>query len=1367
MKNGKILQGILWLVLLMHTTLTAQTGLKFRQLNKKSGLSHSTVFSITQDREGFIWLGTRDGLNRYDGFRFKVYRKTGRQSASLPSNDIRVLYFDEHADCLWIGTFAGLSRYRSSDDGFRNYHVGPRPGEATPVYSVSCILRDSRHRLWVGTQHGLYLMGADHRLSSVFNDTIPAAKQAVNALKEDQNGRLFVGTDAGLFRLQMEGDSSYALQNPFSDRDHRSPASKSIKSLAEDRAGNLWIGTAEDGLYCWDRSRRAVIAYRRRKENPASLNDDRIRTVVLAPDGTLWVSTFSGLNKFTPGQNGFQRFNEERQSGASLSNSSIRSLFFDRSGGMWIGTYHRGVNYFDAVLDQFTNFEFTSDHNSLSHNIISSFAEDPVGNIWIGTEGGGVDYYDRQNKRFSNYRHRPADEHSLSGNTIKTLLADGPNLWIGTYRAGLNLLDIRSGRFQRFKHNPDDPKSLAGNNVYALMKDGDHLWTLCHSDGLSILDLNSWDFQNYRSEADRPHSLSSDFPRAIVKDREGRIWIGTEAGLNLVVRDGPKGPPASFRRFLPDLNIYALFEDSKQRLWLGSFGSGLIRFEPESGRTQHYGAAEGLSGNTVLGILEDDRGQLWLSTSSGITRFDPQKETFVNYDDTNGLINHEHNYNAYAQLLSGELLFGGTEGFSLFHPEDLQVKTDAPNVVFTDLMYHNAPVKVNDHTGLLSRSINQTQQLVFRHNEASFTLQFSVPDYMNVNSNQYAFLLEGLDKHWNYRTGKSEASYTIQKHGDYVFRLKGANSSGVWSNTDRVLSIKVLPPPWLTAWAYCGYALVLGLLVLAGVRYVRLNHRLQLEQMAKEQQKEMHEMKLNFFTNITHELRTPLALITGPIEELLHREHNPEKTEFLRGVKRNANRLLNLANQLLVFRKVEQGHLSLKVGKVDLIGFLEEIFSSFEHIARRRNITYDFEYIQSPVELWLDPDKIEKVVFNLLSNAFKFTPEGGRITLSIQDDQHHVFIQVQDSGRGIAVNQQEQVFKRFYEKAQGAYSMLNGVGIGLALSKQLIELHHGTISLQSRPGEGARFTITLSKGNRHFQAHQIDTEAKQQIDERVTAVTTTVTKVPRPEENSMPVAGRPCLLVVEDNPEMQHFVQGIFASDYKVVLASDGKQGFQMAMEVQPDLVISDVVMPVCSGTEFCKRIKSSLETSHIPVILLTAKHAIVDKLEGLRFGADDYIAKPFSPEELKLRVRNLLRSKEEIKNKFLRVVNLEAREITITSADEDFLNRAIAIAHEQIENTDFSVDRFAYLLAVSRPVLFTKIKALTGQTPNNFMKTLRLKQAARLLSQQKLNVSEIAYKVGFRTPKYFRICFHKQFGQTPTQYARTQAEDASGKLLP
>ncbi|WP_367391287.1 two-component regulator propeller domain-containing protein [Lewinella sp. LCG006] len=1353
-------------VFFLFTCSDAQT-VSFQYLSKKEGLSQTSVFAIVQDDAGFMWFGTRDGLNKFDGYEFKIYRNDTTPN-SLVANDIRSLYADTLHHQLWVGTISGLSCYDPSTDKFSNYyHLEDDPSTLTDNV-IRHIYRDRKGRLWVGTSVGLNLFdektNAFRRFYFSNNASPQLGSNDIETILEDSQGQLIFGTASGLYFLPAT-DNNYAFQRlalPPSSW----PTNIHIKSILEDAAGNLWLGALKDGVAYWNRATQTLTIYRNEKNIANVLSNNNIRAMCLDGNGDLWVGTFDGLNVLKKGTNEFIRYKKATAGNDGLSDNSIRSLFIDQRGSLWVGAYYGGINHFDENYNRFTNFHYAPSGDGLGADVVSSFAETPKGNLWIGTEGGGLNFYDRSTGQFKQYPAQLQQGNALSGNNVKQLLLDGEHLWIGTFQAGLNLLDIKTETFHHYQHDPLVENTLAHDNVYGLKRKGHYLWILTYGGGLDILDLQQERFHNFRHDDLDSNSLSSDLARVFLETHGGQLWIGTERGVNKVIL-GEDGFPSRFEAFLTNEKIYALQEDRKQNIWVGTISSGIYRFAPTTGQLDHFTVADGLPGNTIFGILEAANGELWISTNNGLSRYNPQQGSFTNYNFSNGLENLEYNFNAYYKTRAGELLFGGIDGFTLFDPEKILANEFIPPLVFTQLKKNNREVIIGEEESSLQRSINETQSITFKYNEANFSLSFAALDYFSPENNHYAYKLEGLDREWKYSVGKTEASYTIQREGTYVFRLRGGNSDGVWNPKERTLEIIVLPPPWRSWWAYLIYLALASGLAFGLIRFVRLRHKLQLEQIAKEQQEELTEMKLRFFTNITHEFRTPLTLILGPLQELLSREKHPEPVfQQLSLIERNAQRLLNLVNQVLNFRKLVTDHETMKIVQSDFVNFLGELFLPFQETAKLKNITYTFVAETPAVNLWFDQDKLEKVFFNLLSNAFKFTPPGGKITLLLTESEEHVEVRVKDNGVGVSPELEDQIFKRFYEKSSITHSNIKSTGIGLAISKQMVELHHGKIFVEptrdnnDEKAKGATFVVQLLKGRSHFSEEEIftdysDPEETADYEPMLSPPPTLEVAPDQGAAPTVPSSEAPLLLIVEDNPEVRNYIEQIFAGQYRLISAENGREGLVMAKKHLPDLVISDVMMPEMDGITFCGKLKTDLEISHIPVILLTARTASLFKIEGLRIGADDYITKPFHPEELALRVRNTIQSRQEARDKFARVLNFDPKEISITSADEHFLETALQTVEQHMGNYDFNVIQFAEELAVSRPLLFTKLKALTGQTPNNFIKTIRLKRAAQLLKTQKLNVSEVAYQVGFKDPKYFRKCFREKFDEVPSAFGK------------
>ena len=1348
---------LLFIICSMLNTAIAQEQTRFRHINRKDGLSQRSVFAIAQDHDGFMWFGTRDGLNKYDGYRFTVYRNEENNDSSLIFNDVRVLYFDDDINKLWVGTVNGLSLYSPEKDAFTNYSLSQNSGQHEPV-EVYDIYRDKDARLWVATKNGIFLKKSD---KDTFERIIPKDREdaypVINTILRDRKDRLWFGSDQGLFFI-LEGEEGflltaavdrYSILNPFSPM--------KIETLSEDSVGNIWIGTRDKGLIQWETQSNQLFEYRFDKDNPHSISDDRTKTSLVDQEGNLWVGTFFGLNKFISREEGFQRFVDDDFIYDDISNNSVHDLFADRHGGIWVGTYYGGVSYMDKGSNLFSVYRKYLDQYSISANIVSSFVENEEGLMYIGTEGGGLNIWDRDKNRFQSLQ---TSNSGISGNVIKTLLWDKDKLWIGTFQKGLNRFDPVSGKIEVFLHEPDNPQSLSNNNIYGLLKEDSLLWIATYGGGLNLYNIKEGTFTHFRYNSEDSSSLNSDLVRGVFRDHDQVMWVSTEHGAIMVESDD--WDDFRFTHYFENVPVYVIHSDQPGEVWFGTFGEGLFHLDKLTGDITQFTQKDGLAGNTVFGILADDKNNLWLSTDKGISCLKRDNYSFLNYSIAYGLVETEFNFNGYFQSPSGEFFFGGVNGFTQFDPREIKQPNHIPSVVFTGLHAFGTDIVPGNTEGILDKPLNLAKEITFPYHKAIFTISFAALDYTNPRHNKYAYMLEDIDPQWNYRIGTPSATYTLQKPGKYTFRLKAANSKDIWNPEERVLKITVLPPPWKTWWAYTLYVLVAGLIMYGFYRFIQLRHSYQLEQVTRKEREELNEMKIRFFTNITHEIRTPLTLILGPLEDLISKlNRDTEIRKSLVSIQKNARHLLNLVNQLLEFRKLEKDHLSLEVTYENLIPFIKEIFFFFQDVARLRNIRFLFESDSTDILLWIDRDKIEKVLFNLLSNAFKFTPDGGNITISVKEDSHKVTMSVMDDGVGISPDSVDQIFRRFYEKSyESSTTQFKGSGIGLSISREFIELHKGKIKVESVEGEGAKFFIELPKGKNHFKKDEIITpsevEKQTLFPHKINGYDQILISIEEREEHNTEGNKNVRLLIVEDNPELRAYIKSIFENDYEVHTADNGSVGIEVAKKLLPDLIICDVMMPEIDGITMCNIIKSELETSHIPVIILTARSNLLFRIEGLETGADDYLTKPFNKEELWLKAKNMVSSRQRLREKFARNHNFDPKEITVTTADEHFLEKIMQVVEENIENTAFSVEQFAEELAVSRPLLFLKIKALTNQTPNNFIKSVRLKRAAQLLKQNEFQISEIAYMVGFKDPRYFSKCFQKEFGKTPSEFAKT-----------
>ncbi|MEM8524770.1 MAG: two-component regulator propeller domain-containing protein [Bacteroidota bacterium] len=1089
--------------------------------------------------------------------------------------------------------------------------------------------------------------------------------------------------------------------------------------------------------------------FRHDPNDPNSLFYDDPRIIVSAPDGDIYIGTFLGINRYDTKLQELSslRLEQKNASKQSLSNNSIHALFFDKNDALWIGTYYAGINYHDQRLRRFNIHQYKIDQNTINFNVVSSFEEDHKGNLWIGTEGGGLNYLSKKTGIYQSFEHQENNSRSLSGNNVKTILQDDKGLWIGTFQSGLCYTEDIENGFEVFQHEPKNPNTPSNNNIYGLLKRDNDLWIATYSGGINRMNIQQKTFEYFKANPLDSSALISNNCRLIFEDHVRNIWVGTDRGLDKITID--EQDIVTFEHYLKGIKIYSIAQVNEEGFWIGTSSNGLLYFDLADKTFSNPIQEETLMQGTVYGILVEQKQHLWLSTSNGIFQYNIETKRLNTYSTAYGLENLEYNFNAYYKDHQGQFYFGSTNGYISFSPQQIEDTIKYAPLVFTYLDAMGERIEVSED-GILQKDINHSSKIVLDYNKANFSIGFAKLDYFNPKNNRYAYKMEGIDQDWILAQKEAEATYTIQRHGTYNFKVKSYNNNGIGSEEERTITFEVHPPWWRTAWAYLLYTLI-GIFTLVAIRqYYHLQASYRLEQLSKQKQAEINEMKLRFFTNITHEFRTPLTLIISPLEDILrYYEGKKNQLRQLQLIHKNAQRLLTLVNQLLTFRVLESDHIRMKVSERNIVAFVQEIFLTFKDKAERHRINYQFKSSSDEILLWFDKDKMEKVFYNLLSNAFKFTPDGQSIIVALNRTKHQVEVEIKDTGKGIKKKDRPHIFKRFYEKSNP--STIQSSGIGLSMSKQLVELHKGLIEVESEYQKGALFKVILPMGNAHFKTTELDSnlldddniKSYTQLEEEVTI------PIPAIEKNSE----KEVLLIVEDNEDIAQYIYNIFNLQYHTVVAPNGKLALKEIQSTLPDLIISDVMMPEMDGITLCQRVKSALATSHIPVILLTARTAAIQELEGLKIGADDYITKPFDPELLRLKVANIITTRRKLHEKIAVSKSFNPKTVELPSKDQAFLQQMLALMEANIENPDFDIDFFAQQLTLSRSILYKKIKALTNETPKSLMKQMRLKKSAQLLASQQLKVSEVAYQVGFSDPKYFAKCFREKYGCRPSEY--------------
>ena len=1352
-----ILKKFAVLFLLLEVSFEASTQkITFNHLSVENGLSNNSVLAISQDKEGFLWFGTRKGLNRYDGTKFKIYTHNAKDSNSIADNNIVSLFCDSKNN-LWIGSSSGLNIYNRANDSFEKIHLNNNK-----FLVIYCIDETRDGSIWVGTSNGLFIRSnSTNKQFTRFqsNEQNGIAGNTIRSVCEDHLGQIWLGTNNGLSRLQKKGNQYIFQSFRNNPANVRSLSANYITAITEDRSHRLWIGTQNQGLNLFLPATGEFVRYSKAGNGNSGLINNNIRIILTSSSGMIWIGTQEGLSVMNPDTKTIESYQNEAGGQKSLSQNSVYSLYEDTNGSFWVGTYFGGVNSTLSASGVFNTIQHQEKSSSLSNNVVSSIVEDNQENLWIGTEGGGLNFLNRKTGLFTIYKNILSNSSSLASNLVKVVMVDKEqNIWCGTHGGGLNVLDRKKNQFIRYLYKENDAATLWSEITSLAEDDNERLWVVSNSGlklfkksgtGISALPLNSI-----------PGALSNIPPSTtLYKDLQNNIWIGASPGLFKVSGN-------NFEEISNELSVNSITQDKNGHIWAALKNEGLAMYNTQTKQLTKYTQKDGLPNQNIIGILEDSAGNLWLSTDNGLIKFNPDKKTLQTFTTSDGLAGNEFNYNSFLRNQQGEFFFGGYNGISHFFPEKIESNLHIAPMAFTGLRVFNTPVGIHGEDELLSANINQTKEIAFRHDQNVFTLEFALLNFIKSEKNKYAYKLEGFDEDWN-EVNNTSATYTNLPSGTYTFWVKGANNDGVWSNPISI-KIKVLPAVWFTWWAYCLYALIIIALLFLLVRFFFLRELLKKED-------ELHKVKLNFFTNVSHEIRTHLTLIMAPVDKLLH-QHEKEVfiQQQLSQVKSNANRLLKLVNELMDFRKAETSHLKLQISRQNLIPVLQDIYSSFQEMSLTKQINISFIHNVEEMYLYFDKEQLEKVFYNLLVNAFKFTPEGGRIYLIAEQKDNKVIVSVTDNGRGIAPEYLKNLFTNFFQVAD--HGLQNtGYGIGLALSKNIVELHKGSITVESEPAEKEKegktvFTVTLLQGNQHFDASDL-LLPKQPLEKKSASVQQekNISRLNEQTENNKTFT----VLIADDNDELRALLKDNLADTYHIVESANGKQAWETATEQIPDCIISDVMMPEMDGITLCAKLKSDERTSHIPVILLTAKTAQNDQVAGLEKGADIYITKPFSAKILELSIRNLLSAREKMRDTLRSKLQLkettqnkadEPRSSTlpytadthhfINQVDEEFLLRVIQIVNDHLEDPDFGVDKLARKVAMSPPILYKKIKAVTNMSVNEFVKSIRLKKAAQLLQEGNMTVYEVAFAIGYNDRKYFSQEFKKYFGKTPSEYA-------------
>lgn len=1458
------MKSCLFILLLLAAGLVqAQSPLTFEHLSVDDGLANNSVRTMMQDKDGYLWFGTLNGLSRYDGQRFANFQYRPGQEHSIGNNKVREMMQDSQG-YIWVTTYDDLvHRYDPRTEQFTNFPqaLGPEFEGTT----IGFIVESSPGLMWLylsgrGCARVLSSPGSPAFSYEIVDDSNLLLANNVYQIQKKPGGGLWIGTSNGLQFLPDD-------QLPLGQR-------KAVSAITETQGkvvtklllqnDTVWAGCSSGEFYEVAAGKGKLLW----KSNHSNSSFNQFSFINRSRDGSIYGGTRNGLLRYEP-KTGNHRHLSAREIG--ISSNYLTGSYQDKSGDLWIITNLRGIVRFQPDKMKFTHYPLNPDiRQSIVEGEKQIFVEDADGNLWLGIYGGGISRFNRQTEQFEQYLHEENNPASLSSNLILSLFQDrSGNLWAGTYKRGIDKINFQSTFFHSLSHSEKSNSDFLGEvraifedsrhwiwtgnkrgevmvynqqfelqfklndwlkndaittGIYCFEEDADHnIWIGTKGNGLVILknlprtghtllqkpelvSISRWTepslsrsdvfdlhfdqkgqmwvgmyhggvniIQNplkanttvlrYLQNTSDHFSLTDNRVRCFLEDHDGNMWIGTANGLSFMSADYSE---SDNKKFIPVVqgnnqgsltynDIISIFEDSKQQIYVATYGGGINLYQGKQGerdfRFKPINQENGLSSNLILSLVEDRDQNLWVSTDFGLCKIYPDGNKIETFYVSDGLKENSFSEGQGILTRNGTVAFGDLAGLLVFQPGQIKKQERPAPVVLTDLLVNSQSNK--DILQRARQTANQSgKPLKLKYDQNFLTFEFAALDYKAPSKIQYEFKLDHYEENWNRNGNLNRAIYRELKPGNYLFRLRASNSDGLWVNPELLLPLTILPPPWRSWWAYWLYLFLASALFLLVRRFtlerIKLKHEVEFE-------KQLADDKLKFYTSISHEFKTPLALILGPVEDLLADKNlPPEVSKPLRMVKRNTRRLLELIEQLMDFRKIQKGFLKNEQVPGELIFFLAEIHQAFQPIAEKKNISFSFLHDQEHLYLCLDYKSLEKVVFNLLSNAFKHTSEGQKVELDLHVDQSakQLAICVRDEGEGIREQDIPLLFERFSFGRRSRWKDESSTGVGLSLTKELVELMGGTIQVESELGAGSCFSVSLPYTETgangpvvpeiHYTQQFIQTH-EEDVDEANT------------ETESRSVLKKQCILVVEDNSDLRNWLATQLGNKYQVLQAENGKIGLELARNEDPELIICDVMMPEMDGIELTSILKGEFHTSHIPIILLTAKSLEEHKIEGIETGADDYITKPFNMLYLQKRVENILRQRKQLRERFSRDLQAEPAELNVSAADQEFMSKVIALVEENMADPEFSIDSLLPHFGFGRTVFFKKMKGVSGYAPKDFVRIVRMKKAAKLLSDPAASVTEVAFEVGYSDANYFSRQFKKHFGENPSDFQKRQ----------
>ena len=1347
---------VIYIFLLFSLGLFAQNSplISFTEVSPEGGVAITSVMCINEDNNGFIWFGTNNGLFRYNSDDIKKYSYSQSNPHSIPTNRINQILNNNSGELL-IATENGICKYNPDLDNFSRINIIDKLNQ--PIgNNITSLTQTIDGEYWILDENGVLNVNSKLTHAEYINIDIKNTSRARLLHKDDnqniwvvfQNGQIYFKTkESNKFHFFSKGISG--LPRAFFVNDNK-----------------IWIGYDKNGLICFDINGKILKHY---KEENKFLSE-KIRNIIGTNDDEIWVATYSGI-VIIKGLEVFKEITPENYS--DLPHHSIWSLYKDTNNIIWIGTWMGGLSYYSEFKNSVTHFKQSNKDNLKTDDIITAFAPDPNNiDIWIGAESGSIYKYNQQNNQTKKF---DVIYNKKRVNNIKSLVFDkNKTLWVGTRDDGLLFRKYNEKTFTQLTTPFEN-----GLQILSLLPDDDGIWVSDYQQGVFYYSFTDKSFKQYKHNPLDKTSISNNHIRKIIKDKEGNLWFATERGLNLLKKESNE-----FIKFyhssknnnsLSDDYIYSILEDSNGNLWIGTNGSGLDKLNLDNFTFEHYSTNDGLPGNEIYTILEDINSNIWLATNNGICKFYPEENKVLTFGEVDGIYNNSFNPNAGLLSENKLMFFGGSNGFVYFRPDDILIRNKIkPIPTITNFYIGNEEILPNQENNILSSSISNTNQIKLKHNQNSFSFKFVANNYIDPDKNRFKYRLINFNDNWTETDVNGSAIFTNVPSGNYVFEIIASNNDGIWNNTPKTLKITIIPPIWARWYSFLFY----GLIITSIIIYIRketinrqnLKNQIQLEKIKNETEENLHQLKLQFLTNITHEFRTPLTLILGPVNSLLDNFPKDSHTyNQLNLIRNNSIRLLRLINQILDFRKLDAGKLKLNPVNTDIVSFTKSIFNYFSEHAKLRKIEYTFESDINSLKIDFDLKRLDKIIFNILSNAFKYCNDKGKIKLTIKNNEEtkseiensneivigadeldeFVEISIQDTGVGISKENLSKIFERFYHiDNKEVYS----TGIGLDLTKEYLNLHSGKLKVISSVGKGTIFNIYLP----HQQQGSFnEIENSKNYSEEETTFKADTTEFQERIEKTEDLYQDALVLIVEDNVELLNYLANLLGNYFKVAKAKNGIEALEQVHSLFPDMIISDIIMPEMDGIELCETIKKDIRTSHIPFILLTALESVNNKISGLSSGADAYISKPFNDKLLITQAINLLETRKTLRESFVNINEMWTEQVTEMDIDKKLILKAVQVVEDNISNIDLSVETLASELNLSRTTLHRKLKSLTNQSASEFIRHERLKHAVKLLQSGNYRMNEISSAVGFNSHNYFTTSFKKHYGMTPSEFLK------------